>query len=576
MAMDLSSDLHYYTKGLERKDAVLQADIFKTNVAPFLKSGGNPNDAAKLLSESYAGFPSMIKVAAGSAEAIGVDCSNILRDTIKKKLLEKFDPDRVDRAIMGSAEHPADMPWLDSLIHDKHWRESLYELFDKYPRCEFLNFAIMRMAESGYRDEVARLRTSSSYMQVYSLIMENSLSELIKKDDTCIDNDLPDFIRVCCEQEHFYLYAQVLIKRLHDEYEAAPLKRLSKELEKAAISRGYSELVDILKSCAEDIPLDLAAALKAIRNSNQPTPGDVLAIHSMYTSANPPSVQFIRDYDFIMLLLKSLYVPGNNSNIRPDVLEKMIFLISYATTYNDAHPREAQMSEIQRVSIALHELYKELQSNQAGGDFSASVNVILQHMSLPVASMAILLWIEYLSVETPYYETYYRSADVPLPHLLLDEIAYRHPFQRAQVLQVIERCFSHTYENFAPEILSTLQKRWIERLVYLVQLQYTLPVFKMMKKISSSAEHSLTVHFVTLVLESADPPYSCEFVDNIVDILHPISSSIGHVHGFDVMIHKLADYALNAPNAGISDELKERVQYILRQSKYRKTSLSMY
>lgn len=77
--------------------------------------------------------------------------------------------------------------------------------------------------------------------------------------------------------------------------------------------------------------------------------------------------------------------------------------------------------------------------------------------SLPVASMAVLLWIEYLSTKTPYYETYYRSADIPLPHHLLDEIAYQHPLQRPQVLEVIEHCLSHSYENFAPEILV---RRW--------------------------------------------------------------------------------------------------------------------
>lgn len=70
-----------------------------------------------------------------------------------------------------------------------------------------------------------------------------------------------------------------------------------------------------------------------------------------------------------------------------------------------------------------------------------------------MASLAVLLWIEYLSIETPYYETFYRSADVPLPHLILDEIAHLRPIQRPMVFRVIKRCLKHKYQNFAPEIL---------------------------------------------------------------------------------------------------------------------------
>lgn len=67
--------------------------------------------------------------------------------------------------------------------------------------------------------------------------------------------------------------------------------------------------------------------------------------------------------------------------------------------------------------------------------------------------MALLLWIEYTAIHTAYFETYFRSAEVSLLHLLLDEIASRHPLQRSLVFQVIKNGLRHPYENFAPEIL---------------------------------------------------------------------------------------------------------------------------
>lgn len=82
------------------KDAILQPGIYSTAVAPFIDCGGTQSDATRLLSESYVGIPSMVKAAADSAQLIGVDCQAILRDTIKQTLLENFDPERVDAALI--------------------------------------------------------------------------------------------------------------------------------------------------------------------------------------------------------------------------------------------------------------------------------------------------------------------------------------------------------------------------------------------------------------------------------------------------------------------------------------------
>lgn len=54
--------------------------------------------------------------------------------------------------------------------------------------------------------------------------------------------------------------------------------------------------------------------------------------------------------------------------------------------------------------------------------------------------------------ETEYFETYFRSTEVPLPMLLLDEIAERQPAQQPLVFQVIKNCLPRRYTGFAHEL----------------------------------------------------------------------------------------------------------------------------
>lgn len=49
------------------------------------------------------------------------------------------------------------------------------------------------MSETGYKQEVARLRTASTFVKVYDLIFEDILKEMVTKDDVDIegiDHDL--------------------------------------------------------------------------------------------------------------------------------------------------------------------------------------------------------------------------------------------------------------------------------------------------------------------------------------------------------------------------------------------------
>lgn len=73
----------------------------------------------------------------------------------------------------------------------------------------------------------------------------------------------------------------------------------------------------------------------------------------------------------------------------------------------------------------------------------------------------------------------------------------------------------------------SLQKAWIDRLLYLVQVHYTLPVLMFMKGAEREMDDSLTVHFVQKVLRMAQAPYTLAFVEQMADILLPITDMLG-------------------------------------------------
>ncbi|KAI9270069.1 hypothetical protein EDC94DRAFT_513134, partial [Helicostylum pulchrum] len=96
----------------------------------------------------------------------------------------------------------------------------------------------------------------------------------------------------------------------------------------------------------------------------------------------------------------------------------------------------------------------------------------------------------------------------------------------AIVFDVIKRCIKHKTEIFAPEIQLTLQRTWVDRMLYLVQLHYTLPVLKYFGGVGRELDDSLIVHFVKKVLSMAIAPYTVTFVEHMVHIVEPLVENL--------------------------------------------------
>lgn len=63
-------------------------------------------------------------------------------------------------------------------------------------------------------------------------------------------------------------------------------------------------------------------------------------------------------------------------------------------------------------------------------------------------------------------------------------------------------------------------------MLYLVQLNYTLPVLKYFGGVGRELDDSLIVHFVKKVLRMAEAPYSVTFVAHVVAIVEPLVENL--------------------------------------------------
>lgn len=97
------------------------------------------------------------------------------------------------------------------------------------------------------------------------------ISQVCKSDYFCTQ-------RVCCEREDTYLYVQILLRRLADEYGATAFSRLRRELEIAAKKKGNMTIVDVIHAQTSDAPIELSKTIKSIMDSPNITPGDLVTV----------------------------------------------------------------------------------------------------------------------------------------------------------------------------------------------------------------------------------------------------------------------------------------------------------
>ncbi|RUP47539.1 TH1 protein [Jimgerdemannia flammicorona] len=423
---------------LSGQDSIMEPTVHST-LGEFLKVGGSAIEVITSLSESYAGLAPMCDLVSTWGKELDMDGEAVMRGILRELLMEKFDPQSVDEEFMSGQTSP---DWLDQMIEDPFWRQVIYELSEKYQQCLLLNFAIQKISDAGHQGEIAKIAAAAVYINVFNGVLKDSLEHIREEDDVDVEESIPDFVRTCCANQQTYLYTQVMLKRLSDEPGGLSFRHVSKELEKGAMTRHHQPpLVSQLRMTIAQAPPNIAEAVNATLSSKNPTPGDVMTLYKAYTVSQPPLVQHLRDPELFEILMRAMIIPPKSGQPqKSEIKERLVYLVAYAASVKNEKPGSVDKSELTATQNTLKALDEILSKKTTGADLNPNLKEILKMIEwvfvgfpecrkcagTPVASLALLIWLQYILMETSFYETYFRTNEALVPHMLLDEVGGGH------------------------------------------------------------------------------------------------------------------------------------------------------
>ncbi|CAG8490042.1 1560_t:CDS:10, partial [Dentiscutata heterogama] len=501
-------------RSLQKPDAIFEPNVVDIVSSLVSESVENIGQIFGSLCHSYTGEPSKIQLLSDLYDEFASSdtqpkADSVCKDALMNILLEKYDTVKIDQVVKDNIQ--ALNPVIP-LIQSSYWRRAIYALSEKYPEGQFLNILIRKIADANYINEIKHLKSASTNIDVFSKVLLDQFDNLITADEAGVSQSMPDLIKTAVQHPHSYLFVQALIKHLSQERNGYPLRKLAKELEKG-VSNNNMELVDNLRNLIAAPPQPIAQSILRI----PPTPGDIVNLHKQYSQEPLPSPIYLRDPQLLCKnenwLLNNAFVPSEKTlNLKQDLKEKYLYLAAYAAS---AEERDDGTIDDSRVNTTFETL-KKLQATLSrkgviGLEFNSIVKDLLIYIDTPIASMATIFWIKYILRETAYYEKHFKTNEVPLPHYVLEEIAFRHQYQRFHVFNAYKAELESS-TRFTPEVMTALRRQLMERMAYLVQIGFVMQVMTYVEKNLSRLDEKL-------VITACGPPYSEEFYISMLKLI---------------------------------------------------------
>ncbi|KAG0072993.1 Negative elongation factor C/D [Linnemannia elongata] len=469
-----STTIEAMLQSFQTPDSILERKI-TDNIAGYIKEGGQPLLLVNALSSSYVGVPEMCNLMSDWAREFDIDSVDVMQEVLKELLMERFDPESVDKEfkedqrvfLSVTPSQKGQDDWLSMMIRHPFWRSVIYELSEEHQKCAFLNFAIQvtPLCLDHIRDSETRISDAGYQGEIASVATAST------------------FVGV---------FSGVLLESLDKLREEDDVGLLDK-------------LPDLIATTGVDFE-DVV----------------VRSLSSGCYSDDPPSSFFLRDPEFFEIMLSSIFVPSfKGGMVKQDHKEKYLWLIAYAASVHENDDMGPDAMEVQPTYDAILALEDTLSKRTAGTDLTPILANLLVAIETPVASMALLYWIQFVITETSYIETYFRSHEVPVPLLLIEEMAYKHPLQQTAVFATLVNFFEAPLE-LNPEIMMTYRKSILERMIYLMQLNFAMPVLDYIRVRARKMDQSLSMHFVKRVLEMVSGPYSKKFIEGMGQMIQEI------------------------------------------------------
>ncbi|KAJ1665606.1 hypothetical protein GGF38_002967 [Coemansia sp. RSA 25] len=153
--------------------------------------------------------------------------------------------------------------------------------------------------------------------------------------------------------------------------------------------------------------------------------------------------------------------------------------------------------------------------------FNQVIRQAIDWVRVPILARVVLLWVrDVISYDNfTFYDTYFHSSEVPVPLLLLEEIAFCQPLLKPLVFDAYKESFESKVPGFIPEKQIRLQKVAINRIAVLVQLDYALPILHYFDSQAESMDQSVLAYFIFRTLAQFEPPYSEEFYQPMLQLI---------------------------------------------------------
>ncbi|KAJ1891239.1 hypothetical protein LPJ81_005777 [Coemansia sp. IMI 209127] len=512
-------------------------------VNQYLESGGAPFNIMNLLVFSYEGLAAMSNMVHDDiANAFGNSDKSAILDTVSRKIVESFDAKKADAAYDETQQLPK---YIDEMIPHIVWRRTIYRLNEMHPKSTMLGAALQRISDQGYQAEMTLLNSTSLHAHVFYPLLVECFENIAPSDGENAQTQMSELINSVCRGEKTYILAQYVLQNVRRKLgnkASASIQRIEQELESYMLDNyDLPQLAIHIKLLLNGRAVGgddaVANAVTGIIQSTHATPGDVVVLYTQYHNAfvkgqQVPPVDLLRDERVLLPMMDQAFSHIWSStpiNTRTDLMDKYLWLIAYATLFNDNELNNATKREsLGQLVSQMKELREEIPIHPNQTNFNKIISKIINWISVPVLARIVVLWIrDVLSYDGfSYYEMYFHSSEVPTPLLLLEEIAHCHPLLKPLVFSVYKESFESKVQGFLPDKQIRLQKVVINRIAALVQMDYALPVMQYFSKQVDVVDETVTVYFIYRTLVQFEPPYSEEFYIPVLQLTERVMNSL--------------------------------------------------
>ncbi|KAJ2792432.1 hypothetical protein H4R20_006748, partial [Coemansia guatemalensis] len=398
-----------------------------------------------------------------------------------------------------------------------------------------ISASLQHIADQGHQAEMTSLNSAALHTHVFYSLLVECFEKISPANEENIEARMEELVGTVCRREQTYLVAQYVLRNVQDRLgiRAVGLQRIEQKLETYMLENYNRPLLPIhiqilLSGFVAGGDDKIANAVASIIQGAYAAPGDVVALYNAYygalASGRPmPPVNILRSEYVLKPILEQAFGclwSTELRNQRPELVGKLIWLMAYASLSTGGAMDDKEKEQLQDLISQMKKIRKELPFHPIQTYLYQAIPKVLGWISVPVLARVVLLWIQDVITydSFTYYNMYFHSSEVPVPLLLLEEIAYRHPLLKPLVFAAYRGSFESRVPGFAPEKQLRLQKVVINRIAVLVQLDYAGPVLNYFESVKDSVDKTVMVYFLHRTLAQFEGPYPAQFYEPMLEI----------------------------------------------------------